>query len=201
MPLSDITIRWSPMVNGTKRALVLAALLSLALSGCASTKRALGFSKTAPDDFQVVQQPPLSMPPNFDLRPPEPGAPRPQQGTTAQQARDALLGLMRPTSQPGGAGLDPADIALLKRCGADQIQPGIRKLVDKESDALADADKSFTDALIFWRKSPRPGDGELLNAAKEAQRLHEDQALGRPVTAGETPRIERPRKGFLEGLF
>jgi hypothetical protein len=183
------------------RILVLAAALCLVLSGCSGTKRALGFSRTAPDEFAVVQQAPLSMPPDYHMRPPRPGAARPQVGTTRQQAKDVLLGLMHPSGTESGPGLDTADIDLLKRCGAEQIQPGIRQLVDKETEALADANKSFTDALIFWRKAAQPGDGEVLNAAEEAKRLHEDEALGRAVTAGETPRIERVQKGFLEGLF
>jgi hypothetical protein len=49
-------------------------------------------SKRAPDEFAVVRRAPLIVPPDYDLRPPDPGAPRPNIGTTSDQARVALTG-------------------------------------------------------------------------------------------------------------
>jgi hypothetical protein len=48
--------------------------------------------KRAPDEFAVVKRAPLIVPPDFDLRPPDPGAPRPNVGRTSDQARVALTG-------------------------------------------------------------------------------------------------------------
>lgn len=182
------------------RAVATASLVVLAMSGCSDLKRTLGYEKSPPDEFQVVSRAPLSMPPDFTLRPPNSGAVRPQEGTTLDQARAALLGEHR--VQPlATVGRDSGDMVLLKRVGADQIQPGIRELVDKETLALAEEGHSFTDKLVFWRKTAPPGAGEQLDAAKEARRLQQDQALGRPVTDGASPRIERGRKGWLEDIF
>ena len=44
--------------------------LCVLLPACAETRRALGFDKAPPDEFQVVQRAPLSVPPDFALRPP-----------------------------------------------------------------------------------------------------------------------------------
>src|SRR5918996_1484885 len=62
--------------------------------GCSkgTVQDALGMSKRAPDEFAVVKRAPLIVPPDYDLRPPEPGAPRPNIGRTADQARVALTG-------------------------------------------------------------------------------------------------------------
>src|SRR5271170_4162758 len=69
----------------------LAALLAAAtLSGCTDARRALGYDKAPPDESSVVSRAPLAQPPDFNLRPPAPGAPRPQEGTSADQARSAL---------------------------------------------------------------------------------------------------------------
>lgn len=182
------------------RAACLAALASVALSGCSDAKRALGFEKAPPDEFQVVERAPLSMPPDFSLRPPNPGAVRPQEGTTREQARQIVAG-GRTVNQISTAGRTPGEVALLKKVGAEQAQPGIRQLVNKETLALAEANKSFTDKLVFWRDPETPGTGEQLDASKENQRLRENQALGRSVTDGDTPRIQRRRKGMLEGIF
>jgi hypothetical protein len=67
-------------------------LALLPVGGCAqgSVQEALGMSKRAPDEFAVVKRAPLIVPPDFELRPPEPGAPRPNIGRTSDQARVAL---------------------------------------------------------------------------------------------------------------
>ena len=44
-----------------------------------------------PDEFAVQRQAPLVIPPDFELTPPAPGAPRPAEGTAAQQALEALF--------------------------------------------------------------------------------------------------------------
>jgi hypothetical protein len=66
----------------------------LQLGGCAkgTVQDALGMSKRAPDEFAVVRRAPLIIPPDYDLRPPDPGAPRPNIGTTSDQARVAMTG-------------------------------------------------------------------------------------------------------------
>ncbi len=177
-----------------------AVAAAIALSGCTDARKALGFEKAPPDEFQVVERAPLSMPPDFSLRPPAPGTVRPQEGSVRDQARAALAGrsLGTPISTQGRS---QGDLALMKKAGADQIQPDIRVVVNKETQALAEADKSFTDKLVFWRKPDGPGAGEQLDASREAQRLRENQALGRAVGDGDSPRIARRKKGMLEGIF
>ena len=58
--------------------------LALGVAGCESTRETFGLNKQAPDEFQVVSRAPLSLPPDFTLRVPEPGAARPQTGTTTE---------------------------------------------------------------------------------------------------------------------
>ncbi len=177
------------------------AALTIALSACSDMKRSMGFEKSVPDEFQVVERAPLSMPPDFALRPPAPGATRPQEGNTRDQARQALLGNARQVTPISTQGRTGGDVALLKKAGAENIQPNIRVLVNKETQSIAEADKSFTDKVVFWRKPEGPGWGEQLDAGKEAQRLRENQALGKTATDGDTPRIGRRKKGILEGVF
>ena len=73
------------------RLIALLPLLAL-LGGCGEEMRkSFGLGKNAPDEFQVVRRAPLSLPPDFQLRPPQPGAVRPQEGSTTEQARSAVL--------------------------------------------------------------------------------------------------------------
>ena len=60
---------------------------------CSAAAPAAGcFRRERPDEFAVQRQAPLVVPPDFELVPPKPGAPRPTEGTAAQQALDALFG-------------------------------------------------------------------------------------------------------------
>ena len=54
--------------------LVLCLSASL-LSGCESLRNAAGLTKKSPDEFAVTTKAPLVIPPDFNLRPPLPGAP------------------------------------------------------------------------------------------------------------------------------
>lgn len=189
------------MTRATRAALCV-LVATVALSGCSEARRALGYDKAPPDEFAVVSRAPLAVPPDFKLRPPEPGAVRPQEGPVRDQARQALLGrnaAATPARNLDVGGRSSGEVALLKRAGSDQAPADIRTLVNKETSALADASKSFTDQLVFWRK-PEPY-GTVIDPAKENQRLQENQALGKAVTNGETPIIKRRQKGILEGVF
>ena len=55
--------------------------------------------RVGPDEFAVESRAPLTIPPEFDLRPPQPGAPRPQDVTAAERARKVI-----DTAGPGEPG-------------------------------------------------------------------------------------------------
>ena len=175
----------------------------LSLGACAGLGEQLGLTKQAPDEFRVVSRAPLSIPPEFRLRPPEPGAPRPQEGTTRQQARTAVFRAapQAPTLDQVTAadGRTLGERALLKLAGADRAEPNIREIVDRETDRVNEESDEFVNALIFWRGPRQPG--VLVDAEAEARRIRENAALGKSITSGETPIIERKRDTLFESLF
>ena len=96
---------------------ILLAGASAMLAACGSGGGVLG--RERPDEFAVQRQAPLVVPPDFNLVPPAPGAPRPAEGTAAEQALDALFGGKAPRSQIETSALDRAGSA----------EPGIRSTV------------------------------------------------------------------------
>jgi hypothetical protein len=174
---------------------------ALLLSGCGMLDGIMGSgSKQAPDEFQVVAQQPLSIPPNADLRPPRPGAPRPQDTPPQVRAQSLVSGQPISAVQAANAGAgSPSEAALLAKAGASNADPNIRSTVNQETGLLAESNRSLIDDLIFWRKPEQPG--VVIDPAKEQQRIRETQATGQPVTTGTTPTIERRKRGLLEGIF
>jgi hypothetical protein len=196
--------------NHTAAVMAVVAAATL-LTACEGPRRALGLEKTTPNEFAVVGRAPLSMPPDFKLRPPLPGADRPGEQAVVEQARQTVFGI-EPAAGAGAEGFtgNLADLSklpeqsvgeavLLSRVGTEAAQPDIRAVVDRESAILATADETFLDRLLHWREPAAPG--TVVNAEAEARRLRENQALGEPVTAGDTPVIERKSRGLLEGIF
>jgi hypothetical protein len=72
---------------------------SLLLPGCSGFRAAIGLDRVGPDEFAVESRAPLTVPPEFDLRPPQPGAPRPQEASAADKARSVI-----DTAGPGEPG-------------------------------------------------------------------------------------------------
>lgn len=66
------------------------------------------FNRDRPDEFAVQRQAPLVVPPDFTLTPPAPGAPRPAEGTAAEQALEAIFGGPAPRSRVEASVIDRA---------------------------------------------------------------------------------------------
>jgi len=173
----------------------LAALLLLSLAACGDVQRDFGLVRDAPDEFTVETRAPLSMPPTYAIRPPEPGAPRPQE-VTAQQAAEAALAPDTALGGTPGGPVTSGQQALDQQAGPP-APDNIRKSVDSET-ALDKPSRSLTDRLMFWKSAPPPG--APLDAEKESQRLRANAALGQPPTAGENIIQDKPKSGFL-GIF
>lgn len=161
-------------MKSLKVACGLALLAGLSLSGCNSTKNALGLNKVVPDEFRVVTKAPLVVPPDYALRPPAPGEPRPQELQPESAARQALLG------QRDSVNRTQAETLFAASAGADRADPLARYVVDDEFGDLAYKDPSFADTILFWRKPEPTAAGANMavgtqatpvNAAAEAERI------------------------------
>jgi hypothetical protein len=173
-----------------------AVLAVLSLTACSGDlERTFGLTRDAPDEFTVTTRAPLSMPPDYTLTPPRPGASRPQELSPTQAAEAAMVS-------------DP-DVVLAKHDGPDS--PGQQALVAQAGPAApADirdkvaaetsqdaAHRGLTERLLFWKSAPPPG--AAVDPAAESARLRENAALGQSPTVGETPIIQdqKPKSGWF----
>ncbi len=183
-----------------RRFLLLPVLAVLALPACSGVRYELGLTKKAPDEFTVVTKAPLIRPPDYTLKPPRPGAPRPQAVPARESARQALLRNTAPAAKPSD---QPAssrgERAFLKRAGVDQVQPGIRTIIDREMTQLAHKGEGFTDKILFWQNKRPPG--EVVDAGKEAARIKDAQAKGQAPSGQNVPVIKRRKRALLENVF
>ena len=174
------------------------------LSGCERAKQALGQTKEGPDEFAVFQRAPLSLPPNYGLKPPKPGSDRPQAVNPRDRAAQAL-GIKRNTSrQPtkaknGLSALSLGELSVLRLTGATEADPSIRMEIEKETGIMVTASDSFTDKIIFWQSSSKVG--IVVDPAREAKRIRRNQALGKPLNKDDIPVIKHRAKAIFEDVF
>jgi hypothetical protein len=170
------------------RLIVATALVAAAgLAGCQSTRNALGMTKVTPDEFRIVTKAPLVMPPDYSLRPPAPGEPRPQELQPESAARTALLG------QREGEVRSTGEKLLVAKAGADKADPLIRYVVDDEFGDVAHKDKSFADRVMFWRgdkKAATPAAAAGADTPAPVDSASEEQRISK-LTGGKTVVIQR----------
>ena len=184
----------------------LALLSAIVLtSGCEGLKQDLGIGvKRPPDEFTVYSRAPLSVPPDYGLRPPATATGASQAAAPRETARQAMTGgkaspATAPTEEQVAAAGSPGLQELLQRTGGNAAEPDIRAQVNRETTILADADQSFVERLMFWTDVPKRS--TVVDAPMESRRIQENQALSKPLSDGETPTIRRRPKALLEGIF
>ena len=194
------------------------ALLALAACGGTNTAREmLGFERNSPDEFAVVSRPPLSVPPEFNLRPPLDGRDTTNLPAADEHARALLTGGATPDSPLLGSpeadtaqantkvgavsvspASSPAEAEFLNRAGTGKAQADIRTRIQKDSEVVVvqKKDKSWWD--FSEDKDPTV---KTVDAEGEKARLKTNAATGKPITAGDTPSEKEKDRGIFSGWF
>ena len=162
-----------------QRALILVGL-SLLLTACDSVKSTLGMDHYQADEFNIKQNDPLSMPPNYKLMPPR------------TKDKDGKSVPLNPSAEKAkkvvGGGESEASISEVskqdlkdKTGSADET---IRETVDKESTQVSDS--ALDNKLDAWKKEfvqnaksinqPKSGDSERPVEKLKEQLAHEPAA-------------------------
>ncbi len=174
--------------------LLILGLSFLAACGGSGVGEVLGLDKEAPDEFAVVTRAPLTLPPDFGLRPPDPRNKRIEDDRAKTTAEAVLFGLnsnkqKRAALSDAKRKYNDGELAMLQQADAIGAPSNIREVIDSESEALALASKSFMDDFLFWKDDPGPG--VVVDADSENDRLSENAGLGKSVSDGDTPMIRR----------
>lgn len=154
--------------------------MAVALSGCSSMREAAGLTKRAPDEFAVSTKAPLVIPPDFNLRPPMPGAPPVNQVNPISSAQATLFNNTDPAVVAAGmrGNYSNAEKMLLANARAQNSDPAIRTRL-KNDQRVQGTDPSFTDRVLGAR--PSPNTGQPVNPDAEIQRsTRPQQRAGRP---------------------
>jgi len=132
--------------------LILAAGAALAATAaCSSSGNNTG---NTPNEFRVVTKAPLSIPPEYSLRPPPAGT------TIPTEVESARTGSPTAFSAEHGKDASASERALVAAAGANAANAGIRSQIDYEETKSIRKSQSVTDRILFWRKD-KPEDAAL----------------------------------------
>lgn len=184
-----------------KKTIILMTATLLGLAACNDARESLGLVNTPPDEFAVVDHPPLSMPPDFNLRPPRPGAVSPLATNPSGDAAKALYGdsKMEIVPQQGVnaiqiQNLSPAEQALIGQSGSDKADPHIRSALERDaSQHQVVGNRKLLQALTFWKDTPKVEQGTVIDPVAERERLNKAKEQGAPVTNGATPALDKDK--------
>ncbi len=179
-----------------KKIAVVAVSLVLVCGCTRSARQVLGVSKSTPNEFSVVSNPPLSVPPNFSLVTPDSNA-KSEAARMDTSARDILL---EKKSSGTKDGTSKGEKAFLAKAGTEQADPDIRNKLSADQAAIEKEQDGLLDKVSFLPKKKEKD--SIVNAKKEKDRILKDKEEGRPITEGETPVIEGKKdSGFLNRVF
>lgn len=153
---------------------IFALVASLGLAACSQeAKENLGLAKVAPDEFSVVTRAPLSVPPDYTLRPPVPGKQRPMEISTQETARQTVFGV----GDVDGSGVARSNArtsdGFLDKVGATSSDPNIRDVIDSETMQGVEDNRPTAEKLMFWRENDE-NEGTPIDPEEELQRLQDE---------------------------
>lgn len=162
----------------------LVALTAATLAACASSG--------GPDEFRVVRKAPLTVPPEYNLRPPTLGQARPQELSPEAQARVAVFGV------DFGQGASDGEKLFVRAAGGDAVDRTVRSQVDFDNNQTLRKNRSFADMLLNFGGAP--GAEPQIDAAAEAERLRTENEAAKDVTGGAPVVIQPKQTSKLPGL-
>lgn len=167
------------------------SLAGLALTACDTIRDAAGEAKAPPDEFAVVTKAPLVIPPDYNLRPPNPGAPPTNQAGPTQSAEEALFPIDAQTAAANIKGdYSLGEKLLLANAKAETANPNIRELLRADAKSMQPADESFTDRILYG--SPDDNKGHPVNADSQ---VNKTGLPGRPVEQSGSATIQKKSDG------
>lgn len=126
-----------------------AGALAITLSACSST----GGSRS-PDEFRVVTKAPLTVPPEYKLRPPVAGNALPAEVDEKRADIATAFGTNI------GKNASASEKELVRLAGANAVSPMVRNQVDYDETKTIRKSSSVADKVLFWRKGEN-GDGPV----------------------------------------
>jgi len=166
---------------------IILLILQFFVSSCTKLRDSAGVNRKNLDEFQVIENPPLVIPPDFNLLPPEQLKKKNIENVEKELAEEILFGLDEAANNTPEE-LSPMN-QILKNMDVSSADADIRNEIDEVF-----ANETKTDSLLLdkWKS-----DDEILNAVEESERVRKKLIEGESLSDEEfiNPQEEiKPKK-------
>ena len=167
-------------------------ITSLFLSSCSKVRESAGVTRKSLDEFKIVENPPLVIPPDFNLLPPEQLEKKNIDDVETELAREILFGLDENLENNEYKKISIMN-QILESTGANSIDSSIRNEIDELFANEMNIDNVYQND---WKSEI-----EILDAIKESERIRNQLIQNKPIAEGETPisisKTKKKKKRFF----
>ena len=156
--------------------LLLFAIGFSTIISCTKLRESAGVTRKSLDEFQIVKNPPLVIPPDFNLLPPEQLEKKNIDDVEKDLAEEILFGLDENKEKENDNELSTMN-QILETADAKSIDPNIRNEIDQQFAEEIKADG------IFKRKWEN--EYEILDAIEESERIRNQLSSNKSIADGE----------------
>jgi hypothetical protein len=143
-------------------------------SACASGPRDPGVNDAQQDEFRVVKKAPLTVPPDYSLRPPRAGIAQPAE-VDATRVQVTAFG------STVGTNASASERALVAAADANAVSPVIRAQIDYEEAGMIRKPGSFADRVLFWQGNDEERAAAQSDSATGGEQVEIQPARGSSV--------------------
>ena len=152
-------------------------IFAILLNSCSSIRESAGVTRKSIDEFQAIENPPLIIPPDFDLVAPDQLQQKNIDDVEKELAQEILFGLDE-KEQNVNKQLSTMN-KILSEAKATDVSNDIREEIDQE---FAQEKKTNNIFQIDWNNEE-----EVLDAVEESERIRDKNFKGEKISEGEVP--------------
>ena len=172
--------------------LIILITVQLVLTSCSKIRKSAGVTRKNLDEFKVVENPPLVIPPDFNLLPPDQLEKKNIEDIESELAQEILFGLDNNIKKNEVDQISTMS-QILDAAEATNVNSDIRNEIDKQF-----ANEIKTDGIyqIEWENEI-----EVLDAIKESKRIRSQLFENKPIVEGATPTTTHKTKSKKKKRF
>ncbi len=150
-------------------------IFAIFLCSCSNIRESAGVTRKSIDEFQAIENPPLIIPPDFELVDPDQLQQKNIDDVEKELAKEILFGLDE-TEQNKEQKISTIN-EILSQANANDVSNNIREEFDQE---FAQEKKTSNVFQNDW-----DNEAEILDAVKESERIREKNFKGEKISEGE----------------
>ena len=171
--------------------LLIIFLISSIFFGCSKIRESAGVNRKVPDEFQVIENPPLVIPPNYSLVPPDQLQEKNIENIEKELAREILFGLEENSTKKSNQLTTMNKI--LSEANVENVSDSIRDEIDE----TFAKEMSVKDKLKFMWEDEK----DILDAVQESERIREKNFNNETITEEKIPikkqKMKKKKKRFF----